>query len=481
MSSESSSPPPGRPPRSGRRGTVWRLTLWYAAALSLSLALLSGLSYYLFDQALTNSDREIILDKAREYALAGQRGMAEALVTEIRLQRAIEERAGFYIRVTDPRGRNLIQIVPQALAGLGLGPAELERLPAPPPGEWLVLTDHDGRPALELASLPLPGGILMQVGRSPAARLALLAHLRRVLFFAGLPALVLALIGGWWLAARSLAPLRDLLATVRGIDAGDLAARVPMRGGGGELDELARQFNHMLEQIARLVSGMRQALDHVAHDLRTPLARLRFTVEAALQGPDDPNAQREALMDCAEEGERLSAMLDMLLDVSEAETGILKLSPTPVDLAGLVAEVAELYGFLAEEKGLALDLSGLAPLTAVVDPGRVRQAVANLMDNAVKYTPAGGRVAVGLMRDGQHALISVSDSGPGVPAAEAGRVFERLYRGDKSRGQRGMGLGLSLVAAVAKAHGGRAAVEPAAGGGARFGLWLPLAGPAPAA
>lgn len=476
MSSGRSSPPP----RPGRRGTVWRLTLWYAAALSLSLALLSGLSYYLFDQALTNADRQAILDKAREYALAGQRGMAEALVTEIRLQRAIEERAGFFIRVADPQGRNLILIVPQALAELA--PAGLDRLPATGPGEWLVLADGRGRPALEAASLPLPGGILLQVGRSPAVRLALLAHLRRVLFFAALPALALALAGGWWLAARSLAPLRDLLATVGGIDAGDLAARVPLRGGGGELDALARQFNHMLEQIERLVTGMRQSLDHVAHDLRTPLARLRFTVEAALQEPAGQDAQREALMDCAEEGERLANMLDMLLDVSEAETGILRLTPAPADLAGLVAEVAELYGFLAEEKGLALDLSGLAPLTATVDAGRVRQAVANLMDNAVKYTPAGGRVAVGLARDGGQAVVTVADSGPGVPPAERGRVFERLYRGDKSRGQRGMGLGLSLVAAVAQAHGGRAAVDEAPGGGARFRLWLPLAaGPAEAA
>ncbi|MFZ5585858.1 MAG: HAMP domain-containing sensor histidine kinase [Thermodesulfobacteriota bacterium] len=474
MSCASSSPPP----RPGRRGTAWRLTLWYAAALSLCLGLLSGLAYYLFDQALTSADRQAILDKAREYALAGQRGMAEALVTEIRLQRAIEERAGFYIRVVDPHGRNLVLIVPQELAGLA--PAGLERLPAPPPGEWLVLTGDGGRPVLEAACLPLPGGLSLQVGRSPAARLALLAHLRRVLLFAALPALALALAGGWWLAARSLAPLRDLLATVRGIDAGDLAARVPPRVGGGELDELARQFNRMLEKIARLVTGMRQSLDHVAHDLRTPLARLRFTVEAALREPDDPHAQREALMDCAEEGERLTRMLDMLLDVSEAETGILRLAPAPVDLAGLVAEVAELYGFLAEEKGVALDAAGLPSLTAVVDAGRVRQAVANLLDNAVKYTPAGGRVAVGLERTGAEAVISVADSGPGVAPAERERVFERLYRGDKSRGQRGMGLGLSLVAAVAKAHGGRTAVDEAPGGGARFRLWLPLGGATPA-
>ncbi|MCA1988966.1 MAG: HAMP domain-containing protein [Desulfarculus sp.] len=452
-------------------GTVWRLTLWYAAALGLCLALFSGLAYYLLAQALLASDRQVILDKASEYLLSGQRGRLEAFLTEIRLQRAVEERAGFFVRVVGPNGDTPVLIVPQEAAGLDL---ERRLSPPAPPDTWQVLSDRRGRPALELATQALPGGYLLQVGRSPAARLKVLRHFRTALLIAALPALLLALAGGWLLAARSLAPLRHLVATVRGIDAGDLSARVPLGQGEGELEELARRFNLMLEKIARLVGGMAQALDNVAHDLRTPLARLRMTVETALQGPESPTALKEALADCAEESERVVRMLNQLLDLSEASTGILRLDRAPTDLGALVADVAELYAYVAEEKGQTLELGGVTPVTAAVDPGRLRQVVANLLDNALKYTPAGGRVALALEPAGDGVRLCVDDSGPGITPEERGRVFERLYRGDKSRGQRGMGLGLSLVKAVVEAHGGRVEAQDSPLGGARLTVWLPV-------
>ncbi len=462
MSSRSSNRP--------ARSTLWRLTLWYAAALSLCLALFTGLAYYLLDQALVASDRQVILDKASEYLLSGQRGRLEAFLTEIRLQRAVEERAGFFVRVVGPHGDTPVLIVPQEAAGLDL---ERHLSPPAPPDSWTILSDRRGRPTLELATQSLPGGYLIQVGRSPALRLKVLRHFRTALLIAALPALLLSLAGGWLLAARSLAPLRDLVATVRGIDAGDLSARVPVGPGEGELEELARRFNLMLEKIARLVEGMVQALDNVAHDLRTPLARLRMTVETALQGPESPAALKDALADCAEESERVVRMLNQLLDLSEASTGILRLDQSPTDLAALVSDVAELYAYVAEEKGQTLDLDGVAPVTAMVDPGRLRQVVANLLDNALKYTPAGGRVALGLTAEEDGVRLSVDDSGPGIAPAERQRVFERLYRGDKSRGQRGMGLGLSLVKAVAEAHGGRVEALDSPLGGARLTVWLP--------
>jgi len=452
------------------RSTLWRLTLWYAAALGLCLALFSGLAYYLLAQALTASDRQVILDKASEYLLSGQRGRLEAFLTEIRLQRALEERAGFFVRVIGPDGDTPVLIVPQEAAGLDL---ERQLSPPAPPDTWQVLPDHRGRPLLELATQALPGGYLLQVGRSPALRLKVLRHFRAALLIAALPALLLSLAGGWLLAARSLAPLRHLVATVRGIDAGDLSARVPLGQGEGELEELARRFNLMLEKIARLVEGMSQALDNVAHDLRTPLARLRMTVETALQGPESPTALKDALADCAEESERVARMLNQLLDLSEAGTGILRLDQSPTDLAALVADVAELYAYVAEEKGQTLDLGGVTPVTATVDPGRLRQVVANLLDNALKYTPAGGRVDVLLGTEGDGVRLWVDDSGPGIAPQERGRVFERLYRGDKSRGQRGMGLGLSLVKAVVEAHGGRVEAQDSPLGGARLAVWLP--------
>ena len=264
-------------------------------------------------------------------------------------------------------------------------------------------------------------------------------------------------------------------ATVRGIDAGDLSARVPLGQGEGELEELARRFNLMLEKIARLVEGMVQALDNVAHDLRTPLARLRMTVETALQGAERPAALKDALAECAEECERVERMLYHLLDLSEASTGILRLDQSPTDLAALVSDVAELYAYVAEEKGQTLDLDGVAPVTAMVDPGRLRQVVANRLDNALKYTPAGGAVTVCVGQGGGGVRLAVCDTGIGVAAADVPRLFDEFYRvrGATTAAIPGTGLGLSIVKRLVELHQGRVTVRSAPGAGSEFAVVLP--------
>jgi len=277
------------------------------------------------------------------------------------------------------------------------------------------------------------------------------------------------------LAWRATRPLRAVSLTARRIvETGDLAARVPGPGGTGELAVLVHQLNTLLEKNATHVQVLRDTLDNLAHDLRTPLTRLRGTAELALQDGGDPAQAREALADCINESDRVLHLLETLLDISAAETGALKLDRDLLDVRSVVERAADLYREVAEVKEIAVTVEQPdAPVEAQADAIRLGQAVNNLVDNALKYTPSGGRVSLAVRREGGRVILTVSDSGPGVPVAERQAVFRRLYRGDSSRSQRGLGLGLSLVKAIVEAHGGTVDLEDAPGGGARFTVRLP--------
>ena len=207
--------------------------------------------------------------------------------------------------------------------------------------------------------------------------------------------------------------------------------------------------------------------------MRTPLSRIRATAEQALQNPNQETAAQDALADCIEESERVLSMLNALMDITEAETGTMKLNLEQVDLGQLASEVVELYEYVAEEKQIRVTVDTSEVCEVAADRVRIRQALANLLDNALKYTPGPGQVRIQVRKSGVEATISVKDSGTGIDHEEQRKIWDRLYRGDKSRSQRGLGLGLSLVKAVVAAHGGRVAVDSTPGQGSDFQVFLP--------
>jgi signal transduction histidine kinase len=458
-----------------------RLALWYFGVFLGGSLLVVALAYVLLDLALRRQDREVIASTLSRYAAAYQAGGLPALDRAIGMDREGGRLEPLFVRVLSRDGSAVYFRMPASWVGF-----DLRQLAAPPlhgDRPWAELRSARTTERLTVASRWISGGTtLLQVGRSDEGRRRVLARFRSIgLMLLG--AVVCAgLAGGLTLTAGALRPLRDLTTTVRSIlERGPAAARVPVRGHTDALDELGVLVNRMLDRIESLVAGMRASLDNVAHDLRTPVTRLRGTAEAALRNAATLEECRGALADCVEESERVMTMLNALMDLAEAETGVMQLRPEPIDVRDLVQDAVELYAPVAEEKQVALQVDVPAGLRIEGDRNRLAQVVANLLDNAVKYTPPDGRIVVSATwRPERGAEITVADNGAGIAQEDLPRIWDRLYRGDRSRSQRGLGLGLSLVKAIVRAHGGTVAVASTPGEGSTFTLRLPSSPPTPA-
>jgi len=441
-----------------------RIALWYATLFVIGAIAIVFVTYYLTKVSLEQRDHQILQSKLGDYASVYARGGFNTLAAMVRAEQQ-----------TAPE-RLFVRVVSRGV-------------------EAVVLSNPNGwdPSKIETATVPLSDGTLVQVGKSTEAREDLLARFRAALGLVTLLVVVIALGGGWLVTQSAVTPIRRLTAAVRRIiRTGRTDARVPVDGPPGSpgnndaIGELTELFNVMLDKIEGVVAAMRGALDNVSHDLRTPLTRLRGTAELALASPPDLERYREALALCVEESDRVLVMLNTLMDISEAESGTMQLRREPVPLSEVVERAVDLYKDVADAKGVTLSVSpspvasgfsrtgGDTDVVVNGDRTRLEQVAANLIDNAVKYTPSGGRVAVEVRRENGNAVLRVRDTGPGIPPDELPRIWTRLFRGDASRAERGLGLGLSLVKAIVEAHGGTVAVESEPGKESVFTVSLPL-------
>lgn len=452
----------------------WRIAAGYSLLMLFSSVVLMAIAYFFLSSTLVRNDREQVSLEMQSLLARYVDGGWPALEQTVLKNDQFRKNNPFFTRIVDPAGRTVKLFLPQYWTEFDLAALELQ----PPASDgWTRLRAKSYSYELEILSEEVADGVSLQVGISTEDRQAQLRRLEETLTMAVLPLLLLGLSGGALLANRTLRPLRHLVQTVSAINAGQLEARAPRSFQGDELDNLGRLFNEMLDKIRLLIDGMRNALDAVAHDLRTPMTRFSNRAEAALRQDAGPQACREALQDCVEESEIIIRMLHMLMDISEAETGTLQLNRREVDLSDLAFSVAEMYRFVAEDKSVQVATSISPHVRASLDPERISQALANLLDNAVKFTPPGGRIDLSLSSDSDRLHICVEDSGIGIDTADLERIWERLYRGGQQGSGRGMGLGLSLVRAVIKAHGGEVSAQNRPEGGAVFKISLPTADP----
>ncbi len=431
------------------RSTSVRLALGYAALFIASSLLLVGLLWwrtaaYLDREtdAVIIADTQAIGDRLRDFGLPG------AIET-------IRDRAGtngdknaIYLLVNpfgQPVAGNLTAWPPEI--GSATGWYQTEML-------------HQGQThATRVLNVALPGGFRLLVGRDVEERVKVRALILNGLAWATGAALVIAALGGSLTRRALLARVETISSTSAAIVHGDLAQRVPERGSADEFDHLARIINRMLDQIQTLIEGVRNISNTVAHDLRTPLAEARARLEDLLRRRPPAEKVFAEIEGTVDDIDRLIGMSNALLRLAEIDSGVRRSGFRKVDLSEMVAEVIDLYRPAAEAKSITLTVDAHDGLTANGDPFLLAQAVGNLVDNAIKYAPLEGTVAVRLsQRPDGDVEIAVTDNGPGIPDSEKSRVTERFYRGDSSRGKVGVGLGLSVVASAARLHGGSVAL-----------------------
>jgi signal transduction histidine kinase len=431
----------------------FRIAILYSIVFAFGAVGLLGAVYFAVSEVVDGSTDNLI----------------EAEVQGLREQVLVLSRADFIALVEqrsedqDVRGAVYLMVDPQLHPVAGNVPAWPTS--AEDQGKWVqfkvsvpygeTTQDHEVR----ARRFPLPGGYRMLVGHDVQERQDVKTVMMRGLIAAVAATLMLGLGGGIWMGRRILAQAGAISAVATQIMQGDLSRRLPVRDAEDEINKLALEINRMLEKIEQLTLGMRTVLDSAAHDLRTPLNRLQATAEAAMSQLSVGSAERRVLEQVTTEVDRMRSTLDALLRIALAETGTV--AREFVDLSALVESMVELYAPVSEERGLRL-LSAVTPGAQILGSRQLlAQALANLLDNSVKFTPSGGCIEVRLQSVNGNFEVIVQDNGPGIAAEKREVVLGRRVRLDEARNFPGSGLGLSLVAAVAKLHGARLILDDA--------------------
>ena len=427
--------------------TTFRLTLIYFGLFGVSAVVLVGFLYWSTAGFMARQTDEAIEAEIRglaeQYSQFGTIGLVRALNRRTSQARASR---GLYL-LTDANLRPLA-------GNLSAWPRE-----TPEPDGWLTfeLEYADRRGAVDLGRariFELTGGLRLLVGRDIRERLEIDARFRESIGWGIALALVLSIAGGVLVSRPMLRRIDAINQTSREIMAGALDRRIPTRGTDDEFDRLAANLNEMLDRIAQLVASVREVSDNIAHDLRSPLARLRSRLELTLADRGDEEAYRRAIARTIEEADTLLKTFNSLLRIARLEAGVETGQVETFDLDGLVGDVAELYAPLADERSVELDVTPERAGRIRGDRDLLFQALANLLDNAIKFSPGGKTVTIAARALDDRVTVTVSDCGPGIPEALKNRVAERFFRVETSRNAPGAGLGLSLVAAVVERHEG---------------------------
>ena len=479
-----------RPKRRFYRRARFKLTLYYTSILAIFLGALSGLLYYRNYRSLIHELKTFLRDEARELMayVHAHPGDFDAVNAHLHIIGEGERRYELSYRLLDREGKVLARsksfreelvpdIMPETLRRARENQSTEEYLSLPDrPSQDLLLT----RPFKEPAAGRVEYVVQILAYLEPVDRLA--RRFLHIIFTAVLPLVLVSWFSSYAMARRVLRPINQMARTARLISSAKLDQRVHRTGSGDEFDMLAATLNEMIERLEESFDLLRQFAADAAHELRTPLTIMKGEAEIALRARDaGPAAHRVTLESNIRECDRMISVISSLLLIARAEAGDIPVRLEPFRLDELLAELAETFKVLAEEAEVALQAEPFPEVVVDADGVRLHELFANLLDNAVKYTPARGRITISCEITEREAHVHIADTGVGIPEDELGKIFDRFYRVDPSRSREtgGSGLGLSIARWIAEAHRGRIEVQSAPGAGSTFTVALPLHGVPP--
>ena len=458
-----------------RSSLALRLTIWYTAMFSLAAVVVFASCYFVVASVVQQRTDNGLLEDIDELRTLYRSEGPTALMEELEAEVVSDGNDKVFYRVFRTDGRLVLTTDMSAWPDVPSHREAVERLKTRTLPVVETLSSPEREYPARIAYGRLGGDEILQLGESLEDDDAVLAAVRTSFALTVPVILLVAGILGWLMARRALGGVVNVTEAAIDISRGDLSRRVPRTHSGDEVDQLAATFNQMLDRIQTLITGMREMTDNIAHDLRSPLARIRAVAEGALTSNPSMSDYRTVAADTIEECDRLMHLINTMLDITETEAGMADITVEPVDLGKVINDACDLFEPLAEDKNIALSCS--AESAAIVHGNRhlLQRMLGNLIENALKYTPRGGNVSVILGRESTNIKLAVRDSGMGIADAEIDKVFDRFYRCEKSRSEAGSGLGLSLALAIARAHGGDITIQSKLGEGSQFTVTLPAA------
>lgn len=449
----------------------YRLALIFSLIFILSSGILFAFSFLFLYNSMNNSEEDETKRRLLNYWALFQSNGIDMVIREIDKESFLYGDQPFFARISDRENITIFLRYPEAWSEYLL--EELEEIPVKDLENTIILKSENSGNELKAYTVFLSEEYYLQIGISTARSTYLLTLYRRNFIFLLLGLLILGFGAGAFFSSRFLSPIRNLNFTLKDIIAtGDFSKRIVERGVSDDLEEISTLFNQMLKRIETLIFQMKENLDIVAHDLRTPITIFRGYAEQAIQDPENLKETQNALSSSLEQSEKIISMLNTIMDISEAESGTLKLKKENLNLEKLIVSLVEMYSFIGEEKNIIIKLNS-EECKVNADPIRIRQAIGNILDNAVKYSPKDSTISVNLKNLADKIALTIKDNGPGIPEEDIPFIWDRLYRSPVTKNIPGTGLGLSLVKAIIMAHNGSIDIETSEDKGSNFKIFFP--------